>query len=108
MINLDPMNYKYGTSYTEEIRPGCFETRNVTEVFNLTIWEALRMLMSAETRLWRMFADHEIPRDVAWRSWCSVKEAMYHLLRDGENAYLKALANGIGIKDDDLPPTYWR
>jgi hypothetical protein len=108
MINLDPMNYKYGTTHTEEIRPGFFETRCVTEVINLTSWEAMRMLMSVETRLWWLHADGAIPRAVAWRSWCSVKEAMYGLLRDCENAYLKALANSVGIKDDDLPPTYYR
>lgn len=80
MINLDPMDYKYGTSYTE-----AGETRSVMEVHELSKWEAIRMLISMEKETF-----HE-DRPVAWQMRCTLAQAKYVLLRECQNAYLDLL-----------------
>ena len=89
MINLDPVNYKYGTSVTEN-----GETRAVIEVHDLSIWEGLRMLVSMEREL---FFDHLYDRHVRWLVRCTLAEAKYKLIREAQDAYDAAFRESIGL-----------
>jgi hypothetical protein len=99
MINLQllsPMDGPYvATSVTEN-----GETRQFIETSRLTKWEAIRMLMSVETFLifpQRDGGGPQLDPQVRWRSWCDVKQAMYRLLRECEDAYLEAFRKSLGL-----------
>jgi hypothetical protein len=99
MINVKSgfAHYNYSGSVTENN-----ETRYVRETNELSIWEAMRVLVTMETFICfprQAGIDLDIyEKNVQWKSMLSVHQAMFHLIGDGEAAYLKALKESIGLK----------
>jgi hypothetical protein len=83
----------------------------VTEVTEISKWEALRILIAVDTVLCfpeRMGGAKEFDRQIAWRSHCTIHEAMFRLLRECEDAYLDAFAKSLGLPSPKSSTTWTR